>query len=73
MLRPFQKGVQLGDQATPIAGLLSQITEFLQQAKTLQGPSGDAHTEESDQYEIVDEEVDTEDDTEDEDEDTGSD
>lgn len=62
MLQPFQKGISLVDQAAPIAGLLSQIAELLGQANKLKVGGQETQVEESDQYEIVDEDVDDSDD-----------
>lgn len=64
-MQPFKKGTSLLDQATPIAGLLSQLTELLGQAKNIQARGRDGHAQEMDQYEMVDQDID---DSEEEDE-----
>jgi len=69
MLQPFRKGVSLVDQAAPIAGLLSQITELLGQANHLKAGGQQSQVDESDQYEIVDDDTDESDsDSDDDDE-----
>lgn len=57
MVQPFQKGVSLLDQARPIAGILAEISELLEQSRQVASPKRAGEAEEVD-YEIVDEAAD---------------
>lgn len=64
MMQPFQKGKSLLDQARPIAGILAEVSELLEQSRGLASPKRAGEAEEVD-YEIVDEEVDESDEEQD--------
>lgn len=68
-MQPFQKGVSLLDQARPIAGMLAELSELLQQKRQEAIPPRAGEAEEVD-YEIVDERLDDSDEEQDSDSDS---